>query len=121
MRSFALCIFLMMVAASHAQVVSCPATRKGKKLTDAAFFEWRSASDTRTMASDRNAMMPDETRVQGDDWFQTWNVTHAIGGNGLQMVCKYQGVKSGLFIEVCEKVSVCTLTKKAGVVAVGCK
>ena len=73
------------------------------------------------MASDRRPMIPDETRAVGDDWFQSWDVTHAVEGNGWQMVCKYQGLKAGLFIEVSEKVSVCTLTKKAGMVTVGCK
>ncbi len=121
MRKVAICLFLMMVSALHAEAVNCPATRDGKKLTDAAFFEWTSASARRTLASDRTTLVPDESRVEGDDWFQSWNVTHAVAGNGLQMVCKYQGVRAGLFIEVSEKVSVCTLTKKAGVVAVGCK
>jgi hypothetical protein len=103
-----------MVSALHAEVVTCPAKREGKKLTDAAFFEW-------TTASDRTTLVPDESRAEGDDWFQSWYVTHAVEGNGLQMVCKYQGVKAGLFIEVSKKVSVCTLTKKSGVVEVGCK
>jgi hypothetical protein len=103
-----------MVSALHAEVVTCPAKREGKKLTDAAFFEWTTASDSTTL-------VPDESRAEGDDWFQSWYVTHAVEGNGLQMVCKYQGVKAGLFIEVSKKVSVCTLTKKSGVVEVGCK
>jgi hypothetical protein len=114
MRKAAACLLLMMVSALHAAVVNCPATRDGKKLTDAAFFEGMSASD-------RRMLIPDESRVEGHDWFQSWDVTHAVQGNGLQMVCEYQGVKAGLFIEVSEKVSACTLTKKAGVVAVGCK
>ena len=121
MRNVGICLFLVMVTGLNAEVVSCPATRDGKKLTDAAFFEWTSASVTRTEASDRRPLMPDESRVEGDDWFQSWNVTHPIEGNGLQMVCKYQGVKAGPFVEVREKVSVCTLTRKAGLVTVGCK
>ena len=121
MRVTAICLWLMMVGGLQAEAVNCPATRDGKKLTDAAFFEWMSTSDKRTLANDRKTLMPDESRIEGDDWFQSWNVSYAVEGNGLQMVCKYQGVKAGLFIEVSQKVSVCTLTKKAGVVTVGCK
>jgi hypothetical protein len=121
MRKVVVCLFLMMVSALQAEVVTCPAKRDGKKLSDAAFFEWTTASATRTMASDRTTLVPDESRAEGDDWFQSWSVTHAVEGNGLQMVCKDQGVKAGLFIEVSKKVSVCTLRKKFGVVEVGCK
>jgi len=121
MRAVFICLLLTIASGLQAEAVNCPAIRDGKKLTDAAFFEWTSASNTRTMASDRKTLMPDESRVEGDDWFQSWDVTHAVEGNGLQMVCKYQGLKAGLFIEVSEKVSVCTLTKKAGMVTVGCK
>jgi hypothetical protein len=121
MRSVVVCLLLVIANALDAEVVHCPATRDGKNLTDAAFFEWTSASDKRTLARDRRVLAPDESLVDGDDWFQIWNVTHAAKGNGLQMVCKYQGVKAGLFIEVSKKVSVCTLMKKAGVVTVECK
>ena len=121
MRKVVIALFLIMVSASQAEVINCPSTREGKKLTDAAFFEWTTASASRTMAVDRMPLMPDDSRIEGDDWFQIWAVTHAVEGYGLQMVCKYQGLKAGLFIEVSEKVSVCTLTKKAGVVTAGCR
>ena len=121
MRKIIICLFLMMVSAAHAEVVNCPAFREGKKLTDAAFFEWTSSSAGRTMENDRKPLAPDESRAEGEDWFQRWAVTHAVKGYGLQMVCEYQGLKAGLFIEVGEKVSACTLTKKAGVVKVGCR
>jgi hypothetical protein len=111
----------MMVSALHAQVLTCPAKREGKNLTGASFFEWTTDSPTRTMADDRTPLAPAEARAEGDDWFQSWNVTHAISGYGLQMVCQYQCVKAGLFIEVAQKVSICTLTKKSGVAETECK
>jgi len=121
MRKSRVWIFLIMVSALHAQVVTCPAEREGKKLTGASFFEWTTDIPTRTDPNDRIPLRPDEARAEGDDWFQSWNVTHAISGYGLQMVCQYQGVKAGLFIEVAKKVSVCTLTKKSGVVDAECR
>ena len=121
MRIVGICLVLVLASRLNAEVVSCPATRDGKRLTDAAFSEWTSSSDTRTMGNDRRTLVPDESRVEGDDWYQSWNVTHSVEGNGLQMVCKYQGVKAGLFVEVHQKVTVCTLTKKFGLVTVGCK
>jgi hypothetical protein len=102
------------------EVVHCPSTQDGKKLTDAAFFEWTSANKNRSSSMDRRTLMPDDSRVEGADWFQSWNVTHAVEGNGLQVVCKYQGVAAGLAIEVSDKVSFCKLTKKSGLVGVGC-
>ena len=121
MRKRVFCLLLLVAGGLRAEVVTCPAARDGKKLTNAVFDEWMSASENRTMARDRKTLMPDESRVEGDDWYQTWYVTHAIEGNGLQMICQYQGAKSALFVDVKQKVSVCTLTKKAGLLTVGCK
>jgi hypothetical protein len=87
MRKVVICLVLTIVSSIHAEVITCPTKREGKKLTDAAFFEWMTASLTRTMASDRTTLVPDESRVDGEDWFQTWYVTKAVEGNGLQMVC----------------------------------
>lgn len=120
MRLSIVWLLLTITAGLPAEVVNCPATREGKKLTNAVFNEWVSSSPSRTEAADRRALMPDESRVEGDDWFQSWEVTHAVKGNGLQMICQYSGVKAGLFVEV-KDVSVCTLTKKAGVVTAGCR
>jgi hypothetical protein len=113
-------VLLILAGRLQAEVVNCPATREGKKLTNAVFYEWLSSSDNRTLEKDRRALMPDGSKVEGEDWFQTWDVTHAVEGNGLQMICQYSGVKAGLFIEI-KKVSVCTLTRKSGVVTAGCR
>jgi hypothetical protein len=119
MRAIAVCLLLITGSVLQAKEIKCPAMREGKKLSDAAFFEWMSVSANRTMATDRRALPPDESRLEGEDWFQRWDVSHAVEAGGLQMVCKYLGVKKGLFLEV-KNVSVCALTKKAGKVEVVC-
>jgi len=123
MKKLVICVFVLLLNAIglNAQTVSCPATRDGQKLTNVVFYKWLSLSPTRSMALDRRALMPDQSQVAGDDWLQSWNVIDAVEGNGLQMICQYQGVKAGLFIEVKDKVSVCTLSKRAGVVKASCK
>ncbi len=121
MKRLIFCTALVIASVAKGQCISCPATHNGKKLTNAIFDEWLSASSNRSMALDRRTLMPEESRVEGEDWFQRWDVTHAVTGNGLQMICQYQGLPAGLFIEVKENVSVCTLTKKNGAVTVGCK
>ena len=121
MKKVALTFLLLFVCHAYAQTVSCPATHEGKKLTNVVFDEWESNSPSRSMALDRKTLMPDESRVDGNDWFQSWDVRHAISGNGLQMICQYQGLPAGLFIELKERVSVCTMMKKAGKVTAECK
>ena len=61
--------------------------KQGKPLTDGAFFEGLSPID-------KTPLMPTESRADGEDWFQTWDVTHVKEERGLQMVCKYQGFET---------------------------
>jgi hypothetical protein len=113
MKLLAIGLLLMMGGLSRAEVVSCPAMKEGKKLTDASFFEGSSPID-------KTALEPNQSRVEGENWFQSWDMTHVNERRGLQMVCKYRGIPAGTFIMV-KKASVCTLTKKSGVVVVGWK
>ena len=113
MKALVVGVLLLIGTPLLAEVVRCPALKQRKPLTDGAFFEGSSPTN-------KTALRPEESRVDGEDWFQTWDVTHVNEDRGLQMVCKYQGVREGTFIMI-KKATLCTLTKKAGHVEVGCK